>query len=376
MDLSIIEHIDEVDPVDWNRIAGVDNPFTRHEFLVALERHGCVGERYGWLPRHLALRDQGRLAGAVPLYLKFNSYGELVFDWSWASAYERQGLAYYPKLVSAIPYTPATGNRLLAAGGAETVRGELIEGVRQFAEEMKLSSVHWLFPTEQETGQLEDGGLMRRTGCQFHWENPGYGGFDDFLGALNARKRKNIRRERQRVKDAGITLEVRHGGEVTPSEWQVWQHLYESTFERKSGIPTLSSGFFRELGTTLPDSVVMVFARHHGDIVAGALMIRGRSTLYGRHWGAFAHHDSLHFEACYYQGIDYCIRNGIERFEPGAQGEHKVARGFLPTPTWSAHWIAHDGFRAAIARFLDDEADAMNDYMQDLASQSPYRQPD
>lgn len=373
MEISIVENIDEIDPRDWNRVSGTATPFTRHEFLAALERHDCVGERYGWLPRHIVVHDSGHLVGMAPLYLKFNSYGELVFDWSWASAYERNGIAYYPKLVSAIPYTPATGSRLLTNQNDE-VRAIIARTAQDLAEAEQLSSIHWLFPTESETGLLEEQGLMRRLGCQFHWHNDGYAGFDDFLDTLVSRKRKNIRRERQRVQESSVKLEARLGGELSDEEWHTWQQLYESTFARKSGIPTLSAGFFRELGRTLPESVLMVFARHHGDIVAGAFLMIGETTLYGRHWGTHIHQDSLHFEACYYQGIDYCIRHGIQNFEPGAQGEHKVARGFLPTRTWSAHWIAHETFRNAIARFLEQEEPAMEDYIDELSRSSPYRQ--
>lgn len=376
MNIRIIDAIEQIGAADWNRVAGTGYPFTRHEFLVALERHRCVGEGYGWLPRHVTLWDGGLLVGAVPLYLKFNSYGELVFDWAWASAYERYGLPYYPKLVSAIPYTPATGRRLLLAPDADptTAREQLATAVIALARDLELSSVHWLFPPEGETRFLESRGLMPRTGCQFHWHNRDYGTFEDFMSTLISRKRKNIRRERQRVADAGVRLEVRHGGDVNPAEWRTWQRLYESTFERKSGIPTLSPGFFREIGCTMADRVLMVFARRHGDIIAGAFCVRGEHTLYGRHWGTFESHDSLHFETCYYQGIEYCIREGLACFEPGAQGEHKIARGFLPVPTWSAHWLADEGFREAIARFLDQERTAMADYMAELAAQSPFRE--
>jgi len=372
----VVRRIADVDPSEWNPVAGADFPFTRHEFLSALEHNGCLGERHGWLPRHITVRDDtGRLIGATPLYEKYNSYGELVFDWAWADAYQRNGLAYYPKLVSAIPYTPASGRRLMTAPDIEEgeVRISLDKAVTDLAVETGASSVHWLFPTDAETSFLESRRLMRRTGCQFHWHNAGYEKFDDFLGMLASRKRKNIRRERESVLQAGVRLELRLGGEVSGAEWTIWQQLYESTFDRKGGIPTLSSGFFRDLATTLPEQVVMIFARRHGDIIAGAFCMRGADTLYGRHWGTFQHHDGLHFETCYYQGIEFCIREGITRFEPGAQGEHKVARGFLPTPTWSAHWIAHEGFREAIARFLDQETQAMNAYIREMTDHSPYR---
>ena len=375
MNVRIIDAIEGIDAAAWNELAGTDYPFTRHEFLVALERHDCVGPEYGWLPRHVTVWDNARLVGAAPMYLKYNSYGELVFDWSWASAYERHGLPYYPKLVSAIPYTPATGGRMLVADGEDEqeIRRHIADAAREHAEEQGLSSLHWLFTQDGETDFLETQGLMRRTGCQFHWQNRGYSSFDDFLGALAARKRKNIRRERQRVLESSTEIGIRLGGELSDAEWRTWHRLYVSTFERKSGVATLSEGFFREIGRTLPERVIVVFARRHGDTVAGALCLRGADTLYGRHWGAFEHHDGLHFETCYYQGLEFCIRQGMARFEPGAQGEHKVARGFLPRPTWSAHWIADPGFRAAIGRFLVDEQQAMADYLQEMSARSPYR---
>ena len=376
MQTQIIDRIDEIPASEWNRVAHSSQPFVRHEFLAALERQGCVGERYGWLPRHILARDDsGRLVGATPLYLKFNSYGELVFDWAWADAYQRQGLDYYPKLVSAVPYTPATGGRLLTAPDADAgaVRRLLADTAVDFAASRSLSSLHWLFPSHEEAEMLQRHGLMLRVGCQFHWHNRGYGSFDDFLGALTARTRKTLRRERARVLEAGIRHDIRLGGEVSDREWTQWQRLYESTFERKSGIPTLSEGFFREIGRTLPEQVVLIFARRHGEVIAGALCLRSDDTLYGRHWGCFERHDALHFETCYYQGIEYCIGQGLTRFEPGAQGEHKVARGFLPARTWSAHWIAHPGFRQAIARFLDQETAAMEDYMRNIETQGPYR---
>jgi len=376
MRIEVVDAISSIDKTEWNRVAGTASPFTRHEFLAALEAYGCVGEHFGWLPRHLAARDShGRLVGAVPLYEKHNSYGELVFDWAWADAYQRHGLSYYPKLVSAVPYTPATGRRLLMAPDADTERvgRELNTAAIDLARAGGASSLHWLFPTEPEADLLQGLGMMRRVGCQFHWLNRQYADFDDFLGELASRKRKNIRRERQMVADAGLDIEIRLGGELTPREWSVWHRLYASTFERKGGLPTLSSEFFQALGQMLPDEVVVIFARRHGDILAGAFCMRGEDTLYGRHWGAFEHVDNLHFETCYYQGIEYCIREGIGRFEPGAQGEHKVARGFLPTPTWSAHWIDHEGFRTAIDHFLEQETRAMTGYMRDMSGRSPYR---
>ncbi len=377
MHVRIHRSLEEIDAVPWNQLAGDHNPFLRHEFLATLERHGCVGKALGWLPRPLAAYDDdGRLLGAAPMYLKTHSYGELVFDWAWADAYQRAGLPYYPKLVVAIPYTPATGKRLLLRDGEnkEPVADGLIQAALHYASEHALSSVHWLFPTADDTQRLERHGLLRRIGCQFHWENPGYRDFDDFLDSFTAQKRKKLKRERRRVREADIEIRVLQGGEVSDPEWQSFHELYCATFYRRGGIPTLSLGFFKEIAQTMADAVVLVLARHHHRIVGAAFNMRGGNTLYGRHWGCFEAFHSLHFEACYYVGLDYCIRHGLQRFEPGAQGEYKLSRGFLPTPTWSAHWLAHPQFRHAIDKHLHHEAEGMSDYMQELAEHSPYKQ--
>ncbi len=367
--------LDEIPATAWNALQGAECPFLRHEFLIALERHGAVGERHGWLPQHLAAYDDaGVLLGAVPLYLKDNSYGELVFDWAWADAYARHGLEYYPKLVAAVPYTPATGARLLlhpAAGPA--VHEALIAAGLERAQQLGVSSLHWLFPTALQRDWLEQAGFLCRTGYQFHWHNRGYRDFEDFLAGLTAEKRKKLKRERRHPAEAGITLEVRHGDDMGAAEWSAMHRFYRSTFERKSGMPTLNRACFEELGHTLGRALVLVLARHQGHYVAGAICFRGPDTLYGRHWGCDAEYPSLHFEACYYQGIDYCIREGLQHFEPGAQGEHKIARGFLPTETYSAHWIADPGFRAAIADFLTRERRAVTDHIAQLSSHSPYK---
>ncbi|MEJ2643594.1 MAG: GNAT family N-acetyltransferase [Gammaproteobacteria bacterium] len=377
MKLRQLECIDDIPAEQWNRLAGDANPFLRHEFLAALEHNGCVGETYGWLPRHLlVLDDNSSPVGAMPLYAKDNSYGEFVFDWAWADAYERAGIPYYPKLVCAVPYTPATGTRLLVAPEdphADEIRNLLGAHAREYALRSGMSSLHWLFPDAADTGTLAEQGLLLRMGCQFHWENAGYRDFDDFLERFNAQKRKKVRRERKRVTEAGVELEVVHGHEASDEQWRTAHHYYHSTFEKKWGYPTLNLGFFREIGRTMGDRVVLVFAYHDGRPVAGAINLRGRDTLYGRHWGCDARFHSLHFEACYYQGIDYCIRTGLQRFEPGAQGEHKISRGFLPTATWSAHWIADARFRQAIGDFLRRETVAMEQYMEELADHAPYK---
>jgi len=368
--------IDQIPAAEWNRLADPDAPFLRHEFLAAMERHGCVGEELGWIPRHLALRDgEGALVAAAPCYIKLNSYGEFVFDWSWADAYRRAGMRYYPKLIVASPYTPATGARILT--GDSPRRPEhakaLIRGALEVADRLEVSSLHWLFTTPEETDWLEEAGLMRRVGCQFHWENRGYGTFDDLLAAYSAEKRKKIKRERRRVREAGIQFRLLRGGEVSAEEWALFHRLYCDTFDKRGGIPTLSMGFFREIGQTMGDNLLLVLAHHRGEVVAAAFDLVGTRSLYGRHWGCFEDFHSLHFEACYYQGLEFCIREGLTRFEPGAQGEHKVSRGFLPTATLSAHWIADPRFRSAIGRFLGLERESMDDYLAEMHERSPYK---
>ena len=377
MRIDRLETLSALSAVEWNALVPDQNPFLSHEFLSALERHQCVGESTGWLPWHVICRDErGRLLGAAPLYLKFNSYGEFVFDWSWAEAYRRSNLPYYPKLVGAIPYTPATSPRLLLAADQpapeETARN-LIEYLLEEARRRRWSSIHWLFPPSTELGRLRTQGFLPRLGCQFHWQNQGYRDFQDFLDALTAKRRKNIYRERRRVREAGLDVRVLTGRELSDGQWRSVHEFYRSTFQRLGGVPTLTLPFFQELAETLGEQLIVVLAFAPGHEVAAAISFRSATTLYGRHWGCRADYDSLHFEACYYQGLDYCIQQGLQRFEPGAQGEHKIYRGFLPTFTHSAHWIAHPGFRQAIAEFLERETPAVRAYAQDLLGHSPYR---
>ena len=373
--VEIHPRIDEIPAEAWNALAGETSPFSRHAFLAAMERHGCVGETFGWLPCHLAVWQGARLIGALPLYEKLNSYGEFVFDQAWADAYRRLGMAYFPKLVSAIPYTPAVGPRLLAAPGREAEVAELaMTAARRLAEARGASGVHCLFPRQLEHARFEGAGWMSRHDCQFHWENRGYRDFDDFLAALSAKKRKNIRQERRKVREAGVTLRRLDGHTASEADWRAFARFYDRTFETKWGMATFNLGFFMEVAERMPDRVLLVLAdRAAGECVAGALMYRGADTLYGRHWGCVEEIDSLHFEACYYQGIDYCIEQGLKRFEPGAQGEHKIARGFLPTLTRSAHWLTDERLRPAVADFCERERAAVADYMAGLAASSPYR---
>ncbi|MCU0766813.1 MAG: GNAT family N-acetyltransferase [Gammaproteobacteria bacterium] len=376
--VEVVDGLGGVTAAAWNALGADPYPFLRHEFLRALELDGCVGERYGWLPRHLLAYRAGRLVGAAPLYLKRNSYGEFVFDWSWADAYRRAGVDYYPKLVSAAPYTPATGPKLLVAPDTERdiVRRALADAALDLAHELGVSSLHWLFGPAEETDWLVAHGFARRLGCQFHWANAGYGDFDDFLQTFSAEKRKKVKRERRRVVEQGIGFRVLHAGDVSAAEWRFFHRLYADTFHRRGGIPTLSLEFFQRLGRDMPGGAALVLALHGDDPVAAAFSLVGTDTLYGRHWGCREAYHSLHFEACYYQGIDYCLRHGLARFEPGAQGEHKLSRGFLPTATWSAHWIAHPAFAAAVDRFLALEGEAMRDYLADMAAHSPYKADD
>jgi predicted N-acyltransferase len=375
----IIDSLDEVLSDSWNSLQGTHIPFLRHEFLSALEKHHCVGESTGWIPQHILIYEGETLLGAAPQYLKTNSYGELVFDWAWAEAYQRSGLNYYPKLVTAIPYTPATGPRLLIAPNREReeIATPLIQAALEHAKKLQLSSVHWLFPHEQDMQQLKQQGLLIRLGCQFHWNNlPGteyYRDFDDYLDRFTSSKRKKIRRERRQVSEAGVTLQRLQGNELSDAQWQSVHRHYRSTFDRLSGYATLSLDFFRELSQTMPQQLIVMLAEHHGNTVASAICFRDDNTLYGRHWGCDAHFQNLHFEACYYQGLEYCIEHKLQRFDPGAQGEHKISRGFLPTPTWSAHWIAEPQFRAAIADFLQRETQGMQHYIQALSEHSPFK---
>ena len=296
MQLRIVDNLDDIPAADWNALAGKRNPFLAHEFLSALEHHHGVGERYGWLPRHLAVYDQEKLVGAVPLYLKDNSYGEFVFDWAWADAYQRAGLRYYPKAVVSIPYTPATGPRLLLhpAFDANRISALLIDGALELCRELQLSSLHWLFTDAADTARLQSHGLMLRKGVQFHWHNQGYRDFQDFLDMFTAEKRKKLKRERRRVIEQDIELRVVHGHEASEDQWQVAHAFYASTFDRKSGMATLSLDFFREIGRTMGERVVLVFALAAGQPVACAINLRGSDALYGRHWGCSEEYHSLH----------------------------------------------------------------------------------
>jgi hypothetical protein len=374
MQIKILATLDTIPADQWNALVQDNNPFMRHEFLAALEHHGCVGEAFGWLPRHIAVLEQERLVAAMPLYEKHNSYGEFVFDHAWAQAYQQHGLRYFPKLVSATPYTPATGQRLLVQTGREDeLYPLLLSAAIQVAQQLDASSFHCLFPPAQQHSWLEQQGLLTRHDCQFHWYNQNYATFDDFLATLTAKKRKNIKQERRKVLDAGVELRQLDGHTATDADWEQFAFFYNHTFESKWGTPTLNAGFFREVARTLPDQVLLVLAYREGECIAGSLMFRSNTRLYGRHWGCTQDIDSLHFEACYYQGIEFCIQHGLQVFEPGAQGEHKVARGFVPTRTQSSHWLQDDRFRLPIARHVALERAGVAQYMESVREHLPYR---
>jgi predicted N-acyltransferase len=370
--------IDDVAARDWNALELGGVPFVRHEFLAALEHARCVGDGTGWRPRHVVVRRGARLVGALPLYEKTHSWGEFVFDFGWAQAYSRHGLRYYPKLVAATPFTPATGPRLLVAPGedADAVRAQLLAGARDALRAIGGSSLHVQFASDADATWLQSHGLLGRIDCQFHWENRGYADFEGFLATFTADKRKKAKRERRRVLEAGITFEMRAGAELDPQEWQTVHRLHAETFRRHGHDPYLSLAFFAEISRTLPGQPVVLLARRAGEIVATAIFFRGADTLYGRYWGAAGDFHSLHFEACYHQGIEYCIEHGLQRFEPGTQGEHKLARGFAPAFTRSAHDIADPRFAQAIARFLDEEHAAVRAYAREAGRHVPFRHSD
>ncbi len=376
MQFTILNQIDQVPPGEWNRLAGTAQPFLRHEFLAALESSGSVGAGAGWIAQHLIARDaDGRLAGAMPLYRKSNSWGEFVFDWAWADAYRRAGLPYFPKLVATVPFTPATGPRFLTAPDRprQPVAAALALAAIAHAREIGASSLHVLFPGRAEAEELGPRGFLLRKDCQFHWHNRDYSSFDDFLGEFTADKRKKAKRERRRVQEAGISFRVLTGGDIEDSMWAQIIALYGSSFWRRGRDPYLNEAFFRTIASTMPDQLLVILALARDTPVAVAILFRSADTLYGRYWGSSVDYHSLHFETCYYQGIEYCIANGLKNFEPGTQGEHKIARGFVPEQVWSAHWLSDPRFAAAIDRYLDREREHIDQYIDVVQDHVPYR---
>ncbi|HEY5937152.1 MAG TPA: GNAT family N-acetyltransferase [Kofleriaceae bacterium] len=381
--------VTDLDASAWDGLEHGPSPFLRHGFLRALEDSGSIDpisgpgsiarrrKASGWNSVYLVAEQDGALVGAVPAFVKTHSYGEYIFDWGWASASERAGIRYYPKLVIAAPHTPATGPRILLARGcaAEQVRSVLIAAVRQLADDTECSSIHWLFCTAEEQEQLAAAGFAPRASMQFHWHNQSYASFDGFLGALKSRKRKQLRKERERARAAIERLSWIGGKELDKTQLDDLDRFYRSTTDQHGGRDYLRPGFFHRLAETLPDAMRMVEVMANGKRVAGALFLETPAALYGRYWGADVHLDLLHFETAYYAGIDHAIARGIPLFEAGAQGEHKLLRGFMPSPTYSAHWIRHPGLAAAIEDHLVREAVAVQHEIAELAKFGPYREP-
>ncbi|MGQ0512522.1 MAG: GNAT family N-acetyltransferase [Betaproteobacteria bacterium] len=357
-------------PEEWNALAA-GNPFASFEFLEALLETGCASARTGWQPQFLLLRREGRLTGAMPLFLKSHSYGEYVFDWAWADAYERHGLAYYPKLLCAIPFTPVGGPRLMALDDAGRVA--LLAGALKLAQQA--SSLHVLFPPEGEAALMRDAGMLLRRTVQFHWRNDGYADFEDFLSRLTRHRRKVIRQERRRVREAGVSIRRLQGPEIERSHWEFFARCYRRTYSEHRSSPYLNLEFFLRIGATMPECLVLILAERAGRPIAAALDVVAADAIYGRYWGALEPVPLLHFECCYYQGIEHAIEQRLARFEGGAQGEHKLFRGLMPVETLSAHWLAHAQFSRAIEDYLEKERTGIARYVDELNEHSPFRTP-
>ncbi|WP_420995538.1 GNAT family N-acetyltransferase [Cupriavidus sp. 30B13] len=378
----IVSDLSEVPAAAWDSLVAAQpgaTPFLRHAFLHALHASGSACDETGWSPRYLTLWAQQEdggdsLAAAMPLYAKSHSYGEYVFDWAWADAYAQHRLPYYPKLLCAIPFTPVQGARLLARG--EDERRLLLRAALAVAEQSELSSLHVLFPDEHEAALMDSAGLLMRHGVQFHWTNPGYESFEAFLATLSQKKRKNIRAERRRVAEAGIGFRQLRGPQIDEEAWRFFHRCYRQTYREHHSTPYLNLDFFLRIGAAMPENLLLVVAEREGKPIAASLVVYdadpARSTLFGRYWGALEHHPCLHFETAYYQPLEFCIAEGIRTFEGGAQGEHKMARGFLPVATRSAHWLAHPAFADAVERFLERERQGIDAYLDELNDRTPF----
>ena len=376
--LKIIGNLADIPAPQWDALAG-DDPFLSHAYLVALQESGCATEQLGWRAQFITLWQDDRLLAAMPLYIKSNSFGEFVFDWAWAEAYQRHGLPYYPKLVCTIPFTPVTGKRLLITPNelspqeTTNLRSLLLDYALQIAKESGLSSLHCLFTDDTDRQVMQDHGMMLRQDVQFHWQNPGYRDFEDFLSALSRDKRKRIKQERRKVKEAGIVLQCVIGEQATEDQWAFFAKCYAYNRSQRNSPPALNSDFFHRIGATMPGQTLLVIATLQGKPIASALNFFTDDVLYGRSWGALEFHSGLHFEACYYQAIEFCIARKIKTFEGGAQGEHKLARGFLPVITRSAHWLAHPQFSRAVEDYLQRETLAISEYADELNDRSPFK---
>ena len=374
MKVAVHDSISSIAREDWDALAGDDYPFLRHAFLELAEHTGSVSPDAGWTPRHLTIHDSGRLRAAMPLYEKSHSWGEFVFDWAWAHAYEQAGLDYYPKLVSAIPFTPAPSTRILQAHHDDHEAVQiLLSAAIKLASDTGCSSLHVLFPTADEVSLFQDAGFLVRKDCQFHWHNRGYKIFDDFLATFTSAKRKKAKRDRRRVADNDIQFRRLRGADLDTEAWSTVYALIARTFMLRGSLPYFNQEFFEGLSTNLPDNILVIMAEKDDMPVAAAVFYESDTTLYGRYWGSDGHFDALHFETCYYQGIEYCIETGKQLFEPGTQGEHKISRGFSPVETWSAHWLAHPEFADAIERYLDEEGRHIDRYIETVDAHTPYK---
>ena len=376
----IVSSLSEIGQSAWDALDSAQqrpNPFLSFAFLHALHESGSASAASGWQPQFLALykddSDGGQLAAAMPLYVKSHSYGEYVFDWAWAEAYERHGVPYYPKLLSAIPFTPVTGPRLMARD--EHARAALLAQLCQVQRASEVSSTHILYPPEEQVQQLAQAGFMLRSGVQFHWLNAGYTSFEQFLATLEHKKRKNIRAERRKVAQAGVTLRRVRGRDAVDADWRLFNRCYQHTYQAHHSTPYLNLDFFQRIGRTMPDNILLVIAERAGAPIAASMVIHSADTLFGRYWGELEHVPCLHFETAYYQPLEFCIEHNIAVFEGGAQGEHKMARGFLPTKTWSAHWLGHPAFADAIERFLERESGGIDEYIDELNDRNPFKEP-
>ncbi len=371
--IEIIERLADVDAKRWNNLTG-NNPFLRHEFLNNLEKSRCVCAETGWEPRHILLWRESELIGAMPLYLKHHSYGEYIFDWAWADAYQRHGLDYFPKLSSAIPFTPVSGERLLSP--EPEVRKKLAQAALELAKELRVSSLHILYSCGAQANELSQSGYLSRDSTQFHWHNYDYESFDAFLAEMNHDKRKKIKQERRKLQEQNIEFQRLEGEEITPSDWQFFNRCYQTTYRQHHSSPYLNLDFFASLGRDMPENVVMFNARMDNRPIAASLCLKNDERLFGRYWGSEIYVPGLHFETCYYQGIDYCIENRLQVFEGGVQGEHKIARGLLPVKTFSNHWLAHPQFSSAIADFLARESVGVARYVDELNDMAPFKNKD
>ncbi len=376
MEVIQINSMSQVDSTSWNQLAGDADPFLRHEFLLALEQSGSVCQKSGWIPAHLLVLDDDSLIAFMPLYLKNHSWGEYVFDHQWAEAYHQQGLEYYPKWLTAIPLTPCQGTRIVIKESISSLKvtQALLSFIKQLSEQHNVSSWHCLFPTLQEAELLKSLELSIREGVQFQWFNNHYQDFDAFLQTLNTSKRKMIKRERRRIQEQDIRLLRISGAKVSPLQWQIFYNFYSITYLKKGSQPYLNLAFFQQIAAAMGEQLLLVLAFKDDLPIAAALSFIGRETLYGRYWGCDEEYNNLHFETCYYQGLDYCIENGLQRFDSGAQGEHKIARGFEPITTYSAHWLKDKRFAKAIEDFVTEEKIMLTRYKQKASTYLPFKQ--